>query len=330
MHKAIMSAYDGVLSPGYFPLYILFLEVDPQRLDVNIHPTKVEAKFEEDQAIFAILRSAVKRGLGRHHVAPSLDFETELAISIDPMPSSRVVSEPKVKINPDYNPFAASSSRGTSASSSPLGFGAGAIEELNLEVETSIIDATQAPEFFQFAGRFIITTKDDALVIIDARRAHQRILFEQYLSEGKGMGSETSQKLLFPEPLTLAKADTMLLLEASGVLKVYGLDIEEVEEGGAVEVIAVPIGMAGKLQDCIDAVLEALKDGTWADEEGRREKLAMVWAQAASIPKTKILTEEGISSMIGKLFACTSPAVDPWGRNVYEAFTAKSIEEKLG
>jgi hypothetical protein len=77
-------------------------------------------------------------------------------------------------------------------------------------------------------------------------------------------------------------------------------------------------------------VLEALKDGTWADEEGRREKLAMVWAQAASIPKTKILTEEGISSMIGKLFACTSPAVDPWGRNVYEAFTAKSIEEKLG
>ena len=102
MHKAIVSAYNEVLPPSHFPLYTIFLEVDPSRVDVNIHPTKIEAKFEEDQAIFAILRSTIKRGLGKHNVAPSLDFDTELSIQIDPLHSKRVVSEPRVKINPEF------------------------------------------------------------------------------------------------------------------------------------------------------------------------------------------------------------------------------------
>ena len=343
MHKAIMKAFEGVLSPGHFPLYTVFLEVDPQRIDVNIHPTKVEAKFEEDQAIFAILRSTIKRGLGKHNVAPSLDFDTELSISIDPLPSNKILEEPQVQINPNYNPFKSTGSVRSSGSSSggSMSFGGGALEEARLddffekesEVLSSemseVIESTEAPKFFQFQNRFIVTTQGENLIMIDAQRAHQRMLYEQYLDEGKGGQEEATQKLLFPEPMELGSADTMLLVEASEVLAKYGLKIEERVEGG-IEIVSVPTGLAGKLQDCVDSVLEALRDGTWSDEEGRREKLAAVWAKAAAIPKTKRLTDEEMSAIIGGLFSCESPATDPWGKSVFTMFNAKSIDDILG
>ena len=165
--------------------------------------------------------------------------------------------------------------------------------------------------------------------MIDARKAHQRILYEQYLNDGKGEAGELSQRLLFPEQVDLADADTILLLGASEVLSKYGLVLEERVEGG-VEIISVPSGLAGSLNDCIDSVLEALKDGSWADEEGRREMLAAVWAKAGSIPKTKKLTDEEMSSMIGGLFSCESPATDPWGKSVFTVFNSKSIDDILG
>ena len=337
MHKAILSAYDGVLSPRHFPLYTVFLEVDPNRLDVNIHPTKVEAKFEEDQAIFAILRSTVKRGLGKHNVAPSLDFDTELSISIDPLPSTKIVSEPQVSINPDYNPFKSTSRSRTSGSrkeSKPIEFGGGTLEQEFIETSTyefpsEVLESTEAPKYFQILNRYIVTSREGSLVMIDARRAHTRILFEQYLEDGKGLGDTTSQKLLFPESMDLSQADTMLLVEASDILSKYGLVLEERVECG-VEIVAVPTGVAGNIQDCIDSVLELLRDGTWSDEEGRREKLAKVWAKSGAIPKTKKLSDEEMSAMIGGLFLCESPATDPWGRSVFATFDAQSIDDILG
>lgn len=327
MHKAIISAYDEVLPQGHFPLYTIFLQVDPSRVDVNIHPTKIEAKFEEDQAIFAILRSTIKRGLGKHNVAPSLDFDTELSIQIDPIPSKRIISEPRVKINPEFNPFLSAPAAPSAPSTPRAPQPAPSFEELG-DFDEMIIESTQAPVYFQYGSRFIVTTKEENLLIIDARRAHQRILFEDYLNEGKGGESISSQKLLFPEPLDLPKAEAMKLIDTSEQLKIYGLEVEETVDG-SVEVLAVPAGLAGKLQECIDSVLEALNDGTWQDEEGRMEKLAASWARAGSIPKTKKLTEEEMSSIIGKLFACESPSVDPFGNNVYTLLTEKSIEESL-
>lgn len=336
MHKAILSAYDGVLSPRHFPFYTVFLEVDPNRLDVNIHPTKVEAKFEEDQAIFAILRSTVKRGLGKHNVAPSLDFDTELSISIAPLPSTKIVSAPQVSINPDYNPFKstsrAASTSGLRKEPKPIEFGGTLEQELietsTYEIPLEVLESTEAPKYFQILNRYIVASREGNLVMIDARRAHTRILFEQYLEDGKGFGDTTSQKLLFPEPMDLSQADTILLVEASDILSKNGLVLERVECG--VEIVSVPTGVAGNIQDCIDSVLEVLRDGTWSDEEGRREKLAKVWAKSGAIPKTKKLSDEEMSAMIGRLFSCESPATDPWGRSVFATFDAQSIDDIFG
>ena len=343
MHRAIMNAYEGVLSPGSFPLYTIFLDVDPSKIDVNIHPTKVEAKFEEDQIIFAMLRSAIKRALGKHNVAPSLDFESELSISLDPPPKGVFIAEPTVNINPNYNPFTSggSKSKKRSAEASFGGFEKSSEKELdNLyqmfgrEEEIGVAQESfveeKAPNMFLLSSRFIVTESQQGVIVIDARRAHERVLFEQYLHAGRGMGSSLGQKLLFPEPISLSTADTDLLLGASEILMMFGLELESSNEG-EVEVVTVPSGLAGRLQDWIDSVLGALKDGTWSDEEGRREKLAQAAAQAGALKlseKNNIsLTDGEMVDLVSKLFDCDSPAIDSRGRDVYTLFSLENIEK---
>lgn len=345
MHRAIMNAYEGVLSPGSFPLYTIFLDVDPSKIDVNIHPTKVEAKFEEDQIIFAMLRSAIKRALGKHNVAPSLDFESELSISLDPPPKGVFIAEPTVNINPNYNPFTSggSKSKKRSAEASFGGFEKSSEKELdNLyqmfgrEEEIGVAQESfveeKAPNMFLLSSRFIVTESQQGVIVIDARRAHERVLFEQYLHAGRGMGSSLGQKLLFPEPISLSTADTDLLLGASEILMMFGLELEKSNEG-EVEVVTVPSGLAGRLQDWIDSVLGALKDGTWSDEEGRREKLAQAAAQAGALKlseKNNInLTHGEMVDLVSKLFDCESPAIDSRGRAVYTLFSLENIETRL-
>ena len=345
MHRAIMNAYEGVLSPGSFPLYTIFLDVDPSKIDVNIHPTKVEAKFEEDQIIFAMLRSAIKRALGKHNVAPSLDFESELSISLDPPPKGVFIAEPTVNINPNYNPFTSGGStpKKRSAEASFGGFEKSSEKELdNLyqmfgrEEEIGVAQESfveeKAPNMFLLSSRFIVTESQQGVIVIDARRAHERVLFEQYLHAGRGMGSSLGQKLLFPEPISLSTADTDLLLGASEILMMFGLELES-SNAGEVEVVTVPSGLAGRLQDWIDSVLGALKDGTWSDEEGRREKLAQAAAQAGALKlseKNNInLTHGEMVDLVSKLFDCESPAIDSRGRAVYTLFSLENIETRL-
>ena len=345
MHRAIMNAYEGVLSPGSFPLYTIFLDVDPSKIDVNIHPTKVEAKFEEDQIIFAMLRSAIKRALGKHNVAPSLDFESELSISLDPPPKGVFIAEPTVNINPNYNPFTSGGStpKKKSAEASFGGFEKsseteldnlyqmfGSEEEIGVAQESFVEE--KAPNMFLLSSRFIVVESQQGVIVIDARRAHERVLFEQYLHAGRGMGSSLGQKLLFPEPISLSTADTDLLLGASEILMMFGLELESSNEG-EVEVVTVPSGLAGRLQDWIDSVLGALKDGTWSDEEGRREKLAQAAAQAGALKlseKNNInLTHGEMVDLVSKLFDCESPAIDSRGRAVYTLFSLENIETRL-
>ena len=345
MHRAIMNSYEGVLSPGSFPLYTIFLDVDPSKIDVNIHPTKVEAKFEEDQIIFAMLRSAIKRALGKHNVAPSLDFESELSISLDPPPKGVFIAEPTVNINPNYNPFTSGGStpKKKSAEASFGGFEKSSEKELdNLyqmfgrEEEIGVAQESfveeKAPNMFLLSSRFIVTESQQGVIVIDARRAHERVLFEQYLHAGRGMGSSLGQKLLFPEPISLSTADTDLLLGASEILMMFGLELES-SNAGEVEVVTVPSGLAGRLQDWIDSVLGALKDGTWSDEEGRREKLAQAAAQAGALKlseKNNInLTHGEMVDLVSKLFDCESPAIDSRGRAVYTLFSLENIETRL-
>ncbi|PCJ80159.1 MAG: DNA mismatch repair protein MutL [Bacteroidetes bacterium] len=349
MHRAIMNAYEGVLAAGNFPLYTIFLEVDPSKIDVNIHPTKVEAKFEEDQIIFAMLRSAIKRGLGKHNVAPSLNFEQELSISIPLITDGAIISEPKVTVNSNYNPFDTSNSniyrskQVSKESPSFSGFEKNSdkeLEEIYGMLDSKVSEPVQSlgdlagdlelksEKIFHINKRFIATVRSENLVVIDVKRAHERILYEGYLRAGIGGGTIVSQRLLFPEPINLSKADTNLLLDASDILKLFGLELSE-SDSGEVEVLSVPSGLAGRLQDCLDSVLTALQDGTWSDEEGKREKLAQVWAETGAVSRNGVMSEEEMVDLVNRLFSCELPSVDSSGRASYTVFSSNFIETKF-
>jgi len=348
MHRAIMIAFEGVLTPGSFPLYTVFLEVDPSKIDVNIHPTKVEAKFEEDQIIFAMLRSAIKRGLGKHNVAPSLNFEQELSISIPLISEGAILTEPKVNVNKDYNPFETSMSPKSSGFSGFSTFSKGSEKELDdlygmldnkmsepsQSLEVSLGEELEGglelttDKVFQVNSRLIAVVRNEGVVVVNVKRAHERILYEGYILAGRGGGTIVSQRLLFPESVNLAKADTNLLLEASDILELFGLELSE-SESGEVEVLAVPSGLAGRLQDCLDSVLSALQDGTWADEEGKREQLAKVWAEAGAVNRSVAMTPEEMVDLAQRLFSCELPAVDASGRVAYTVFSSDFIETKF-
>lgn len=146
-HGAVMRAMEGLMTPGQFPLYVLFMEVDPSRVDVNIHPTKVEAKFQEDRAIVAILHAAVKRALGRFHVAPSIDFDAETAFDIAPPRPGQEVEEPRIRLDPDYNPFHAGQGSGAGSSGSGGSSGTGFRHGGGADRDRARIEATR--RFFE-------------------------------------------------------------------------------------------------------------------------------------------------------------------------------------
>ena len=365
-HGAIMRAMDGLLTPGQFPLYALFLEVDAARVDVNIHPTKVEAKFQEQRPIVAILQAAVKRALGRFHVAPSLDFDTETAFDIAPPRPGQEVEEPKIQLNPDYNPFNAEKEGGKGRPSgggsigawgSKTPFSASRVDATRRFFESSDQDETPAGEagrparlvfseskatqsvdevplefdqqrpLFQLFGGWIVTATRSGLVLVDQHRAHTRILYERLSSDLSA--SSGSQQLLFPEDLTVGPADVSVLKGANASLVGLGFDLTFPEEG-VVRVSGLPQEAAeGEPALLLDAVLEELRDAGEVDVDLRQSRAIAGVARGAAIPSGRTLTRTEMLDLVDGLFACQEPDRDPWGRSTLATFDKEAVEARF-
>ncbi len=341
LHRAIVDAFEGLLSPSAHPLYVLFLTIDPHRVDVNIHPTKVEVKFEEDRSIQALLRPAVRRGLGRFQVAPTLDFDQESSLNIAELQPGAEIVPPQVRINPDYNPFKpveSAPSRSAAIASwterRPTRGQVDAWEEQYRvpatpvpESKPIVEDRDEARALFFFRGRFIVTSIRSALLLIDARRAHQRVLYESLVEQLESVAAQVAptQTLLFPELVTLPPADAMQLLEAAGWLRKLGLHIEPAE--GGVQVTGMPVEGEASPRDLIDAVLQEAAGE--ADGISREERVAAAWAKRLSHRPGKALGREEMGDLLDRLFACSTPSRDPFGRPVIVTFEGAEILERF-
>ncbi|MFA7467568.1 MAG: DNA mismatch repair endonuclease MutL, partial [Desulfotomaculaceae bacterium] len=248
LNHAILKAYEEVLPDDTYPLYILFIEIDPARIDINVHPTKTEIKYEDEKSIYAIVRSAVKRSLGQYNISPSLDFdqETGFANMIQPKPLDQI-TPPQISFDPDFNPFlkenprAGRGSGSTGVGSSGAGSSGGASsnqhkpsgipqnweqlyevtqkiepQQLTLEQASDHADESKESEgvatnrLFQLHKRFIISQIHSGMMLIDQQAAHERILYEQFLQQLEARQG-TSQQSLFPQTLDLDPADTALI-----------------------------------------------------------------------------------------------------------------------
>ena len=350
--KAVAEAYGEIIPQGEQVPFFLCLDVDPSRIDVNIHPTKTEIKFEDESNLWKIISAAVKESLGRYNAAPSLEFDDDVMPEIPVMDFSggtaAPVSAPKVSYNPSYNPFSRCKPEyrdstegwealygGVGGDSKPLDLSPfEEDEELTAGepvVPVQIAMQTTESEFVpmsQYKGQYILVPVKSGLMWVHQRRAHIRVLFEKYrlqMSERRG----ASQGVLFPERVELSMNESLVLESISDDLVSLGFDISSL--GGATFVLnGVPVGIEGLqpvklLTDIIHSAMEQTGDVA----EKVRDRIAAAMAKAVAIVSGQMLSQDEMASLIDDLFNTSMPSHTPDGKSVIHIMSDSEIDRNF-
>lgn len=343
-HRAILNCYSQLIAADTMPCYFINFEVDPASIDVNIHPTKNEIKFEEESHIWSILTAAVKGSLGKFSAVPTIDFEEE-AIELQPLKEGEKADKPDAGISLAYNPFNVASTKEKGrefhierektknweelyrgfvgekrkTSVSPSGSG---------ETETTMFSNEEhcAPAFLclQYAEKYIVTVTRRGVVIIDQYRAHLKILYEQFLNKSKGKGS-VSQTLLFPETIELSREQELALEECEAQLVTMGLVLEK-SDNGSYLIVGVPPVIAGSdPREFVMFVLESLSDDTDGIGSGKRDetqgyiasRTALAIARSLAVKRGRKLSPEEMEEIIGELFKLPDSSLSPDGKKIF-------------
>lgn len=354
LHHAVMGAYAGLLPEGAQPAYFLFLELDTKKVDVNVHPTKTEVKFEEEQALYAILQSAVRRALNQYNVAPSLDFERETGLDgldLRPKPTDQI-RPPQISFNPHYNPFSnpggqapapngnggqggsplSGAKRGSSEGWQNLydiskGSNTAASKQLPLLSREETHHTAEKP-LFQLHRNYIVAQIKSGLLLVDQQAAHERILYEKYLQQFKS-GKSASQQLLFPEQLELTKIEAGMLQELwdelgrSGFVLVRENDLLYQIQGVPTELVASDAGQL--LRD----ILGQYRQNQTHDPKALHEQMARTLAHNGGIKSGKILEKAEMQQLIDELFACENPYYTPKGKQTLLTLTLEEVLQRL-
>ena len=353
-HKAVMIAFDRLIPQGEQIPYFLYFEVPAENIDVNIHPTKTEIKFENEQAIWQILLASVKEAVGKFNDVPSIDFDTEGKPDIPVFNPNGSTSAPKISFNPQYNPFKQSSQpqrttntegweslyAGLDTNTETLQtdlFGQEDTPIGNVDNGETIIssvatapDATtmiedKSPTHYQYKGSYIMTAVKSGLMIINQHRAHVRILYEAYLrqlSEHK----VHSQKVLFPEMVQFSVSDSVILEHILPEMTEMGFQLDNLG-GGSYAVNGVPAGIEGlnAVTLITDMVAAAIESGTHVKEE-IDHVLALSLARNAAIPQGQVLSNSEMESIVNELFACSNVNYTPSGTPIIAIMQQHDIE----
>ena len=350
-HKAVMDAYEQLIPAGDQITYFLYFEVDPANIDVNIHPTKTEIKFENEQAIWQILAAAVKESLGKFSAVPSIDFDTVDMPDIPAFEQAAPVESPKVHYNSDYNPFKSSASYSRpSVNWENLYSG---LQKADTHVEPDTTDhfsdfvrtesaetgsvfssafnntdhaVEKANQHLQIKGRYILTSVKSGLMIIDQHRAHVRILFDRYITQITNRQGE-GQRVLFPEIIQLPASEVVVLEGIMDDLSAVGFELTNLG-GGSFAVNSIPSGVEGldPVQLVRNMVHTAMEKGNDVKEE-IQNVLALTLAKAAAIVYGQVLTPDEITGLVDNLFACETPNYTPDGSVVISTIKDDDINK---
>ena len=336
-YKAVMTAFEQLISPNEKPSFYIYFEVDPESLDVNIHPTKTEVKFENEQALWQILMVTVKESLGKFNAVPSIDFDREDAPEIPVFDPSVRTPMPKVNIDPSYNPFHTYKPESTRASAPAFGweklYKGFEKEEIPEEVTTvktlqNIPETDLYPEHYQYKQKYILTSVKSGLMIIDQQRAHIRILFEKYLAQIRNRKG-VSQRVLFPEILELTASESAALPSIMDDLVALGFELSDLGNNCyAVQGVPSEIENIKPGQVIKSMINNSLETGSDVKSE-IQESIALSLARLTAIPYGRTLTAEEMLLIVSQLFASPSPSYTPDGQKVVSLFTDAEIEKKM-
>jgi DNA mismatch repair protein MutL len=357
LNHAVLTAFEELLPDDTFPLYVLFIEIDPSKIDINVHPTKTEIKYQDEKSIYAIIRSAVKRSLGRYNITPSLDFDQENSIEhlITLKPFEQIV-QPSISFNPDFNPFSTpgeKKSERTYSNESAYFEKKGIPQNWdtlyqiskrddteeqqsidlhqtspNVTLDEEQVTKTSERQLFQIHNKFILSQIKSGFMLINQQSAHERILYERFLAQLQNH-SGLSQQSLFPETVSLNSSDFELLKELLPDIRNLGFDIREFGPNTVI-VEGIPADINHNSEhELLESLLEGFKNNTAILKLDKRDTLARTLARNAATKAGTKLSLEEMNLLIDQLFACQSPNQALNGKPVISTFTLNELAERF-
>ena len=320
LNHAVSKAFEELIPHNYFPSYFINLDIDPKLIDINIHPTKTEIKFEDEQAIYAITRACVKRSLGAYNIAPTLDFSQELSFDLGyKQDKQTTIKEPTIKVDSSYNPFENKSESKQKKT----------VVKAEEKRETPAFNEDFVPEventdLQQIGNHFIAVPNKNGLLLIHQRRGHKRILFEYFtkvLNSNKGQ----SQQLLFPKEIELNKSEIRIITDMTDELKKVGFDFEVKENYMSINGIP-PECQEENLQFVIENLIEQYKNSEDLLTE-QQNSLAVSLATSLAINEVKKLSSEEMIRLKNELLKCETPSVCPSGKRTMINLKTADLEK---
>ena len=344
LNHAIVSAFEGLLPPKKIPSYFLNLEVDPKTIDINIHPTKTEIKFDDEPTLYALLRAAVKHSLGQFSIAPVLDFDRDPNLDTPYAQQNTRISSPKVDVDPSFNPFSNNSNKpNINPSENWEALYVGLESKSNSEGKHSSIsfesDAIQSSIFedplkiqtkntFQLQNKFIISTIKSGLVVIDQNRAHERILYEDFLQQIT-LKSPVSQQLMFPIRLDFTPQDMTVISNLKDHLVQSGFVFGPFESD-YLELTALPVGIGTDLvPNIFDQLIRDVQNDVPDLNFSSSDLLAKSFAKSLAIKNGKPMSIQEQEFIVNSLFACKEPNVSPSNHTIFITLSINELDNKF-
>ena len=323
LHHAVRSAYEGMIVENHQPSYYLQFSVPKHSIDVNIHPNKTEIKFDNDQSIYAILKSAIKHSLGQFNISPSIDFDNSVNLNTPYNYKNKKATIPNIDFNKSYNPFDISID---------------STQNIDLNLETSIEkeslfqnifaenDSQTSFSAFQFDNSYIITKISSGMVIIDQKRAHQRILYEKFLSE-LSFDNNVSQALIFPVKLDLNTTEIRFLMEAKTSLIHLGFNFSKFTKN-QVEVSSIhPVFSENQIHDIFQTLINNQMSDYKNNSDSLNDYISKVLAKCSAIKTGDNLDIAQQESLVNDLFACKEANISPFNKLIFKVISLESIKK---
>jgi len=353
LHHAVLAAYEGLLTDGTQPSYFLYLQVPPNTIDINIHPTKTEIKFDDEQALYAILRATIKHSLGQFNVSPVLDFDRDPNLDTPYHFKDKSSAAPTIQVDDTFNPFGtqpASYSRSTAYSSiksaapqwenlyvglqqdTAAVFSSAGHRFENEEITANLFEEpnqeTTTSKPYQLQRKYIVSPIKSGIVIIDQQRAHQRILYEQLLTNMTVQQAQ-SQPLLFPLVFSFSLQEIQLLHELMPALQALGFAFDESQADQLVIAALPPHMEQAAVLAVLESLLHDLSDGIPASSFSTNDSIAKSMACSLAVKTGAYLTELEQEHLVNSLFACKDSAVSPFQKPTFTTISLSDIDKKF-
>jgi DNA mismatch repair protein MutL len=351
LHHAVMNAYDGLLPNGAQPSYFIYLQVPPNTIDINIHPTKTEIKFDDENALYAILRSTIKHSLGLFNVAPALDFDRDPNLDTPYEYQNKTADYPTIQVDSNYNPFAdekpvksfsgGSSYKKAESSQSWESLYVGLKQDImeveqfsfeNEEVTASLFDEKEEEQTinrtYQIHKKYIVSPIKSGMVLIDQSRAHQRVLYEQFLTN-MTVNQASSQQLLFPLQMHFSNNEMKLIAELQPSLENTGF-VFEAFETDSVHISGIPVNTSeSEVSIVLEQLISDLEDGIPDSSFSQNDTIAKSMARSLAVKTGVFLTEKEQENLVNNLFACKEPNVSPFQKPTFITMRVEDIDKKF-